>query len=77
MAKITKRRISVEVSRTVNLGDYNSVRLQFGVGGDIDDKANVEEELFKLTAETEEMMTINLFEIIENIEREKKEVNIK
>ena len=72
MSKITNRRISVEISRTINLGDYNSVRLQYGLEGDIEDKVNIVEEYSKLTTETEEMLTNNLLEIMETIEREKK-----
>ena len=72
MSKITNRRISVEISRTINLGDYNSVRLQYGLEGDIEDKVNIVEEYSKLTIETEEMLTNNLLEIMETIEREKK-----
>lgn len=31
------RRISVEVSRTMNLGNFNSLRLQAGISFDIED----------------------------------------
>ena len=41
--KFTNRRITVSVGRTINMGDFNSFRVDTQLAADISDEANIDD----------------------------------
>ncbi len=49
--KLKNRRVSVGISKTINVGNYESVKVHTGLSADIDNKAYVNEAYMQLFEE--------------------------
>jgi len=47
------RRIEISIGKTVNLGDYESIKIQVGLSQDIQDKDDLEEEFDRIYEDVE------------------------
>jgi len=60
------RRIEISIGKTINLGDYESIKIQVGLLQDIQDKDDLEEEFDRIYEDVE----IKLNEYCEQLEKE-------
>ena len=60
------RCIEISLSKTVNLGDYESIKIQVGLSEDIQDKDNLNEEFNRICGDVEEKLN----EYCEKLEKE-------
>ncbi len=44
MEFLKNRRIEINIGKTINMGNYESARIDFGLAGDISDIADINEE---------------------------------
>lgn len=61
---IKDRQINVSISRTINMGNYNSLKVTAGIGGCVEDEADLVAEYKALwnTANTEINRAISAFD---------------
>ena len=60
------RRIEISIAKTINLGDFESIKTQVGMSQDIQDKDGLEEEFDRIYEDVE----IKLNEYCDQLEKE-------
>jgi len=60
------RRIEISIAKTINLGDFESIKTQVGMSEDIQDKDDLEEEFDRIYEDVE----IKLNEYCDQLEKE-------
>jgi len=60
------RRIEISIGKTINLGDFESIKTQVGMSQDIQDKDGLEEEFDRIYEDVE----IKLNEYCDQLEKE-------
>jgi len=53
------RRIEVSLGKTLNMGQYESARIDIGLAADIDDGADLDESYRKLLMEVNKQLIVN------------------
>jgi len=62
---LTNRTISCELSRTVNLGNYESLRFQLGMAGEIPESADHLEEYDALVKEVHDLLKEHIGDVLD------------